>query len=119
MKYLEYDSSNAEKPLSKLNFAFIILLINMLFIQSQGEEVQNILIFNHKKFSAGTINKNGDLFIEYYSEENYYDLPNSILFYAISKEGRYYFSNESSYTLEKNIDIEETIDLIGYYNTLS
>ena len=116
MKYLEYDSSNAEKPLSKLYFAFIILLINMLFIQSQGEEVQNIIIFNHKKFSAGTINKNGDLFIEYYSEENYYDLPNSILFYALSKEGRYYFSNESSYTLEKNIDIDETKDLMGYYN---
>ena len=31
------------------------------------------------------MNKNGDLIIEYYSGENYDDIPNSILFYGISK----------------------------------
>jgi hypothetical protein len=75
-----------------------------------------MLIFEHKKFSAGTTNKNGDLFLEYYSEENYYDIPNSIFFYGLAKNGRYIFLNESSYTLEKNIEIDEIVDIIGYYN---
>ena len=68
------------------------------------------------KFNAGTINKNGDLFIEYYSEENFYDIPNSILFYGLTKDGRCYFSNESSYTLEKNIERDEIKDITGFSN---
>ena len=43
-------------------------------------------------------------------------MPTSFLFYGLSKNGRYCFSNESSYTQEKDIDIDEVIDIAGYYN---
>ena len=118
MMQLKYDSSNIEKPLSKLNFYFIIILIfsNLLLIQCQGGNIKKIIIFEDTKFSSGTTNKIGDLFIEYYSEEGYYDIPNSIFFYCLSKNNRYCFSNESSYIKEINIDIDEVIDIAGFYN---
>ena len=118
MMQLKYDSSNIEKPLSKLNFFIIIILIfsNLLLIQCQGGNIKKILIFEDTKFSSGTTNKIGDLFIEYYSEEGYYDIPNSIFFYCLSKNDRYCFSKESSYIKEINIDIDEVIDIAGFYN---
>ena len=122
MFYPKYRSSNIGKLLVKMNVHFIIFLIisNLFLIFCEGEEKifdsSNIIIFNHTKLNAGSMNKNGDLIIEYYSEENYYEIPNSILFYGLSKNGRYCFSDESSYTQEKNIDIDEIIDISGYYN---
>ena len=122
MVYPKYRSSNIGKLLVKMNVHFIIFLIisNLFLIFCEGEEKKfdssNIIIFNHTKLNAGSMNKNGDLIIEYYSEENYYEIPNSILFYGLSKNGRYCFSDESSYTQEKNIDIDEIIDISGYYN---
>ena len=118
MSYLKYDSSYTRKPLSKLNLLIIIIFIisNLFFIQCYDFEIYNIITFDHMKFNAGTINKNGDLFIEYYSEENFYDIPNSILFYGLTKDGRCYFSNESSYTLEKNIERDEIKDITGFSN---
>ena len=122
MVYPKYRSSNIGKLLVKMNVHFIIFLIisNLFLIFCEGEEKKfdssNIIIFNHTKLNAGSMNKNGDLIIEYYSEENYYEIPNSILFYGLSKNGRYCFSDESSYTKEKNIDIDEIIDISGYYN---
>ena len=122
MLYPEYRSSNIGKLLVKMNAHIIIfLIISNLFLIYHGVEGQtfepsNIIIFNHTKLNAGSLNRNGDLIIEYYSEENYYDISNSILFYGLSKNGRYCFSNESSYTQEKNIDINEIIDISGYYN---
>ena len=115
MRYPEFDSSNIGKPLFKLNFLIIFLFFSNLLLM-KAVEVKNIIIFDHTKFSACATNKNGDLFIEYYSEEKYFDIPNSILFYGLSKNNSYCFSNESSYTQEKNIDIDEIIDIIGYYN---
>ena len=122
MVYPKYRSSNIGKLLVKMNVHFIIFLIisNLFLIFCEGEEKifdsSNIIIFNHTKLNAGSINKNSDLIIEYYSEENYDDIPNSILFYGLSKNGRYCFSNESSYTQEKNINIDEIIDIDGFYN---
>lgn len=119
----EYEKSNIRKPLMKLNFHLIIfLIISNFFINycdasDPGIEYDNnIIIFNHTKLNAGSINKNGDLIIEYYSEENFFDIPNSILYYGLSKNGRQFFSNETSYTQEKNMDIDEIIDIAGYYN---
>ena len=37
-------------------------------------------------------------------------------FNYLSKNDRYCFSNEPSYTKEENIDIDEIIDIEGYYN---
>ena len=112
----------------KMNIHIIIFLIisNLFLIHCEGEreenanipkQVENILIFNHAKLNGGSNNRNGDLIIEYYSEENYFDMPNSILFYGLSKNGGYCFPNESSNTQEQNIDIDEIIDIAGYYNT--
>ena len=125
MSNKKYKISNIRKPIMKQNFLLIIFLIisNLCINYCQDEEPEpeteyenNILIFNHTKLNAGSINKNGDLIIEYYSEENYYDIPNSILYYGLSKNGRQFFSNETSYTQEKNIEIDEMIDIAGYYN---
>ena len=104
----------------KQNFSIniILLILNIILIQcdTPPNYKDNIIIFNNAKYNSGSINKNGDLLIEYYSEEKYYDMPNYILFYCLSKNGRYCFSDESSYTKEKNIEIDEIIDIIGYYN---
>ena len=116
---------NTQKHLKKMNLFIIIFLIisNLILIHCDLNEScliplnpEDIIIFNHTKFNSGSKNKNGDLIIEYYSDENYYDMPTSFLFYGLSKNGRYCFSNESSYTQEKDIDIDEVIDIAGYYN---
>ena len=66
------------------------------------------LTFTDKKYQAHNfaINKKGDLVIEFteYKED---DLSSSRLFYGLTKEGRYFFSNETSYTYETNIDVDE------------
>ena len=112
-------------------FTFILLFMsNLILIKScinsnervdeefisSPPNVKNILIFNQAKYNSGSTNKNGDLIIKYYSQENTYNIPASILFYGLSKNGRYCFSDESSYTKEKNIDIDKIIDIAGTYN---
>ena len=58
------------------------------------------------------INKNGDLILEVYENT---ETSSSRLFYGLTKEGRYLFSNEFSYTHEKIIESssnnQRTIDL--------
>ena len=116
MTYPKYDSFNNIKSLLKLYFFMLFLFFsNLSLIQCQGQ-VNNIITFEHTKFNAGATNKNGDLFIEYYSEENYFDIPNSILFFGLSKKNGYCFANDSSNTQENNIGIDEIIDIVGYYN---
>ena len=122
MLHLKYDSSNKGKSLAKQNLFIITFLIisNLSLIHCETEEipkfVENIIIFDHTKLNTGSINKKGELFIEYYSEENFYDIPTSLLFHGLSKNGRYCLSNESSHMEEKNLDIDEIIDIVGYYN---
>ena len=112
MLHPEYYLSNNLKPLAKFYVhIFIVLIISnlLLFHCEEGGDIgdtipkqeENIIIFDHTKLNAGSMNKNGDLIIEYYSDENYYDIPDTILFYGLSKNGRQYFSNESSYIQKK------------------
>ena len=125
MLYSEYYSYNIGKLLLKLNtYIYIYLIISNIFLihcedneiidDTTSKQEKNIIIFNHTKLNDGSINKNGDLIIEYYSEEKYYDIPNTILFYCLSKNGRQCFSNESAYVNEKSIEIDEIIDIAGY-----
>ena len=120
MLMIEYTLFNSRKQLKKINLYISIFLIisNLIIINCsiKIDEELKIIIFNHTKYNAGSKNKNGDLIIEYFSDENYYDIPASLLFYGLSKNFRYCFSNESSYTQEKNIDIDEVINIVGYYN---
>jgi len=128
-----YFSFNFRKQIKKMNLFLIIffIILNLIPIyyevgtnpnngEYEEEEFDdyflNIIIFNHTKFNSRAKNKKDDLIIEYYSDENYYDMPASLLFYGLSKNGRYFFSNESSYTQEKNIGFDEVIDIAGYYN---
>ena len=120
MLMIEYTLFNSRKQLKKINLYISIFLIisNLIIINCsiKIDEELKIIIFNHTKYNAGSKNKNGDLIIEYFSDKNYYDIPASLLFYGLSKNFRYCFSNESSYTQEKNIDIDEVINIVGYYN---
>jgi len=119
MMKLKQNSSNIINILKKININFIIYIIlsNLISIHISMEfgNADNIIIFNHSKFKAGNFatNKNGELFIEYYSEDDK-DTPASRLFYGLQKNGRELFLNESSSTQEINIGLDETIDIFGY-----
>ena len=71
----------------------------------------NIIMFNHKKFQVNNFaaNKNGDVLIQYNEYNNYDEENSSRLFYGLRKNGSYFFSNESSFTREFNISIDEEI----------
>ena len=82
------------------------------------------LTFPDKNYQAHNfaINKKGDLVIEFteYKED---ELSSSRLFYGLTNQGRYFFSNETSYTYETNIDFDEFdywdypyYDYYEYYN---
>ena len=119
MMKLKNISSNIKNIFKNININFIIYIIfsNLLSVHISiiYDHTDNIIIFNHKKFKAGNFatNKNGELFIEYYSEDDN-DIPASRLFYVRQKNGRELFLNESSSTQEINIGLDETIDIFGY-----
>ena len=58
------------------------------------------------------MSKNGDLVLEF-SEDN--EISSSRLFYGLTKDGRYFFKNQSSYTYELNINNEniESLDILS------
>ena len=119
MMKLKHISSNIKNIFKNININFIIYIIfsNLLSVHIYiiYDHTDNIIIFNHKKFKSGNFatNKNGELFIEYYSEDDN-DIPASRLFYVRQKNGRELFLNESSSTQEINIGLDETIDIFGY-----
>ena len=73
----------------------------------------NILKFDHKHYQASNLamSKNGDLVIEF-SEDN--EISSSRLFYGLTKDGRYFFKNQSSYTYELNINYENMESLVHF-----
>ena len=81
----------------------------------------NIIIFNQKKYQVNNFakNKNGDILIQYNEYNNYDELNSSRIFYGLTKDGGYFFSNKSSYTREFNINIDEEIwensDFLYFY----
>ena len=91
------------------------------YLYENGESCFNFLKFDHKRYQSNNfaINKNGDLILELTEYNDEYDaITSSRLFYGLTKEGKYYFSNKSSYTHEYNIDInEETFDPLKFNKT--
>ena len=69
----------------------------------------DILKFNQKNFLLNSIgsNKNEDILIQYKEYINYDKLTSSQFFYGLTKNGRYFFSDKSSYSSEFNININE------------
>ena len=90
------------------------------YLYENGERCFNFLKFDHKRYQSNNfaINKNGDLILELTEYNDEYDaITSSRLFYGLTKEGKYFFSNKSSYTYEFNIDIdEETYDPYEFNN---
>ena len=69
----------------------------------------NVSIFNQKKYQINNFAKNinEDFTIQFSEDSNYGDETNFRLFYGLTNEGRYLFKNESSYSNEFNINIDE------------
>ena len=90
------------------------------YLYENGESCFNFIKFDHKRYQSNNfaINKNGDLILELTEYNDEYDaITSSRLFYGLTKEGKYFFSNKSSYTHEFNIDIdEETYDPYEFNN---
>ena len=81
----------------------------------------NILIFAQKKYEVNNfaMNKNGDFLVQYNEHINYDEYTSSRLFYGLTKNGSYFFSNESSFKHEFNINIdEEILDGNEFFNLL-
>ena len=126
MLNFKHISSKSQKHLTKMslfiiNFILITTLIpiSILVKADNDPNVEKVIEFNHKKFKAGNFatNKNGELFIEYYSEDEG-DKPDQRLFYGKTKDGRELFfnENETSSTQELDIDLDETIDISKHLN---
>ena len=69
----------------------------------------NISIFNQKKYQINNFakNLNEDFTIQFSENSNYDELSSFRLFYGLTNKGRYLFKNESSYSNEFNINIDE------------
>ena len=69
----------------------------------------NILKFDQKKYQLNNFakNENDDILIQFSEYKKDDKLSSSRLFYGLSKDGRYFFSNKSSYSIEFNVDIDE------------
>ena len=112
----------------RINF-WIILAINIFFLKNSycrtasfdplickysmslknKDCFNNVIKFKHKKYLSNNfaLSSNGDFITEFTEYTKYDELSYSRLFYGFTKEGRYFLSNQSSFTDEKNIDIDE------------
>ena len=131
LKILNFSQKHSNKLIS-LNFYMLITII--LFLSnfstfscqttqhvcqffsplSNDQCFNNIMILDNKNYQANNFakNKNGDSVVEF-SEDN--EISSSRLFYGLTKDGRYFFKNQSSYTYELNIDNEDFLEYYNYY----
>ena len=113
--------------LINLHIAFILFISNAQIFKCENaclsEEppsiinsncFNNILKFNDKKYKSGNFatNKNGDILIEFY-EDN--ETSSSRLFYGLTKDGKYYFSNQPTFTKKIDINSNEISGDYGLY----
>ena len=118
--------NNIKKYIHPINliFLFFLLLINFKSIYTEDIECKsnnnlnnnkcfnNIIKFDHQKFRAGhfSTTNNNDLIIEYSTDD-----PATLrMFYGLTKDGRYFFPNES-HILEFNIIGAKYNDATTYY----
>ena len=146
MKIDTYITIRSQKPLSLVNFYIILILFLSNFhsnycqdsligelqpisidprsiISLQNETYFNSIIkFDKKRYQVGRFatNKNGDLILELYENT---ETTSTRLFYGLTKEGRYLFSDEPSYTHEKIVESssnpQRVIDLNGKSNSFN
>ena len=131
LKIFNFSPKYPKEPITP-NFYFLITIIlflsnlNQIICQlpqydcnffsslTQTQCFNNIFKFDHKNYQSNNFarNKNGDLVLEF-SEDN--EISSSRLFYGLTKDGRYFFKNQSSYTYELNIDNYDLIEDFNYY----
>ena len=89
---------------------------------SNSECFNNIITFEHKQYQSNNfaINKKGEMILELNEYYDFEDIFASRLFYGLTKDGKFLFSNQSSYLYELNINIDDEIfDYYCYYNFYS
>ena len=131
MKKSKYYTPNYFWKVIKFNLCLIIVL-NLSFLKNSycnnfffddyqycGNETSNsfrntkcfnnVLKFRHKKYLSNNfaISNEGDFITEFTEYAKYDELTYSRLFYGFTGDGRQFLSNQSSYTSEMNIDIDE------------
>jgi len=145
MKIDTYITIRSQKPLSLVNFYIILILFISNFHSnycslSQSEPISmsidptsiislqdetyfnNIIKFDNKRYQVGRFatNKNGDLILDLYENT---ETTSTRLFYGLTKEGRYLFSDEPFYTHEKIVEsssnLQRVIDLNGNSNSFN
>ena len=123
---------------TSLNF-YLILLLSFLMIKSQSTRdpfanlescldepylsneycFNNNIFFDSKKYQINNFakNENGDLMLQISEQTKYGIKSTSRLFYGLTNEGRYLFKNESSYSNEFKVNIDEdTFDDNDFYH---
>ena len=81
--------------------------------------LNNNIRFDSKKYQINNFakNENGDLMLQISEQTKYGIKSTSRLFYGLTNEGRYLFKNESSYSNEFNVNIDEdTFDNNDFYH---
>ena len=80
----------------------------------------NILRFNQRNYLLNNIglNKNGDFLIQYNEYMNYEALNSSRFVYGLTKDGQYFFHNNSSFSKEFNRNIDEHILEDSYFSNI-
>ena len=113
--YYQAGSPTPDEPLpmqSKNGDETITYLPDLKLSIDNTNIFNNIIKFNNKNYKAGkfAINNKGELILEL-SENN--EMNSARLFYGLTKEGRFLFSNKSSYTKDININIDNSISTKG------
>ena len=80
----------------------------------------NILRFNQRNYLLNNIglNKNGDFLIQYNEYIDYEALNSSRFVYGLTKDGQYFFPNNSSFSKGFNIDIDDDILEDSYFSNI-
>ena len=88
---------------------------HFIFSLNDANYFNNIIMFDNNKYYSSNcaINENGDIILELFGESK---SSSSRLFYGLTNDGRYFFSNQSSYTQEINVNLNEGVYEFGYYN---
>ena len=101
--------ANEQSPKQSMNIVEVTNNIPEIKLSiDDNNYFNNIIKFNNKNYKAGkfAINNKGELILEL-SENN--EMNSTILFYGLTKQGRYLFSNETSYNKEINTNIDKSI----------
>ena len=102
------DDGQAEQEQFRAPFSYIDSCSGNMPNLRNGYCFTNIILFEQKSYEVNNFAKNSDedLLLQFSENTNYRESSSSRLFYGLTEEGRYFFSNKSSYSHEFNVDID-------------